>query len=117
MPEQTPPTASLEASIHELARVVREGRHLDPDAQQALADLVDELTNTLQNTALPAEETARLAESAAHLAQALHQRHEPTMLQQARDRLQQAVARAEVEAPVATGIARRLLDALANIGI
>ena len=117
MPDQPDQAAALEASIHELAQVVLGAHHLEPEAQRALADLVDELSKILHAAPIPAEETARLAESAAHLAQALQQRHDTTFLAQARDRLTEAVARAEAQAPVATGVARRLLDALANLGI
>ena len=38
-------------------------------------------------------------------------------LYQYRDRLREAAVRAEVQAPVATGIVRRLIDTLANLGI
>ena len=114
---QPPAISNLETSIHNLARIVRDARHIDPDAQKALADLVDVLSNSLHAGPLPAEETARLAESAAHLASALHQRHEATVLAQARDRFQDAVALAQVRVPVITGVARRLLDVLADLGI
>ena len=87
------------------------------EAQEALADLVDELGKTLTPTALASSETAHLATSAANLARTLHQEHSPTLLSAAKQRLEQAALRAETQAPVAAGIARRLLDVLADLGI
>ncbi len=115
--QPSPSTASLETQIHALARAVREGRRLDPEARQALADLVDELSRTLQTAPHTAEEMARVAESAAHLAQALEHPREERVLTAARVRLEQAVARADTKAPVLSGVAQRLLDILANLGI
>ena len=62
-------------------------------------------------------EVAQLAGTTAQLAEALHRRHQPGWLAQVRDRFEAAALRAEAHAPVAVGLARRLLDALANIGI
>lgn len=121
MPEQPTPAAdqasALEANIHELARVVREARRLDPEARRALADLVDELSRTLQTAPHSAEETARVAQSAAHLAQALQAEREQTVLATARSRLEDAAARAAARAPGVSGLARRVLDVLADLGI
>jgi hypothetical protein len=114
MPEP-PQRAALEASIHDLALAVRDARHLDPQAQRDLTDLVDELTEAAAD--LSSAEATHLAESAGHLAEALRQHHEPSLRARARDRLLAAVAKAEVEAPVAAGFARRLLDVIANLGI
>jgi hypothetical protein len=49
--------------------------------------------------------------------QALQQQRGPGYLTAARNRLGEAALRAEVEAPLAAGIARRLIDTLANLGI
>lgn len=121
MPEQPPlgsqPPAQVQTSLHELAALLRDARHLEPETQQALADLVDELSNVVDPTALPSAETAHLVASAADLARALHHRHEPGLLSTAKERLENAVRRAEAEAPLATGVARRLIDTLANLGI
>src|SRR5260370_40847615 len=117
MPEEPPsegqPGAHIRASLHELAQVLREAHHLEPEAQEALADLVDELGKALMPTAIASSETAHLANSAASLARALHEEQNPTLLSAAKQRLQQAALRAEARAPMATGIARRLLDTLA----
>jgi hypothetical protein len=111
-------TASqIRACLHDLAEVLREAHHLEPEAQQALADLVDELQAALEPTAVPPAELAHLAESAAHLARALRQRHDAGLLAAARERLEQAAVRAETAAPLATGLARRFMETLANLGI
>jgi hypothetical protein len=121
MPEQ-PPTnspspAEVQASLHELAQVLRTAKHLEPEAQAALADLVDELSQTLASGTNPSAETAHLVQSAASVARGLTQKHNPTVLAGALERLQEATLRAEAEMPLAAGIARRLIDTLANLGI
>ena len=65
----------------------------------------------------PAVEAAHLAESSAHLVEALHRKHHAGLIAAAKERLEEAATRAEAEAPVATGLARRLIDTLANLGI
>ena len=119
MPEQPPkgPQAGVQANLQELARVLRAADHLEPEAQGALADLVAELGKALTPATLATSETAHLANSAASLVRALHHEHNPTLLSAAKERLEKAALRAQAQAPVATGIARRLLDALADLGI
>jgi hypothetical protein len=116
-PSPSPSLQQVQASLHDIARVLRESHHLDPKTQQALGDLVDELGKTLQSGTLPAEETAHLASTASSLAKGLHERQHTTVLTAAKQKLEQAALRAEAEAPVATGIARQLIDTLANLGI
>jgi hypothetical protein len=121
MPEQptapSPTVSQIQASLHEIAQVLRAPQHLEPETQDALADLVDELSKALEQAAIPSAETAHLADSAAQLAKAVHQRRSSTLLAAARDRLDQAALRAENEAPVTAGLVRRLLDTLADLGI
>ena len=64
-----------------------------------------------------AAEAAHLSESTARLIEGLHGRHDEGVLAAARDRLEGAVVGAEARAPVVAGVARRLLEALANLGI
>jgi hypothetical protein len=47
----------------------------------------------------------------------LHEQQGRGPLDQIRDRIDQAIGRAEAEAPVLAGVVRRFVDALANIGI
>ena len=112
-PSHGPP---IRANLLEVARLLRKADHLEPEAQSELADLVDELAGAL-DPAAPGEQAAHLAESSAHLARALHDQHHPGLIEAARRRLEDAAARAEVHAPVATGVARRLIEALARLGI
>ncbi len=51
-PAPTPPSA-IPARLHEVARLLRDAQHLDPEAQQSLANLADELANTLSASGVP----------------------------------------------------------------
>lgn len=101
--------------LRHLAQRLREADHLDPEAQKSLADILDELSKSLVPGPESSEQHKHLAESAAHLAEALHQQRDTGLIARARRRLEEAAVRAE--APVATGIVRRLIDTLANLGI
>jgi hypothetical protein len=111
-----PPAETIKASLLECAELLRRTDHLDPVAQKALAELIIELVGAL-DPAVSSERTAHLAETSAELARALHERHDAGLIAAARARLEAAAAKAEAEAPVATGLARRLIDALAGIGV
>jgi hypothetical protein len=109
--------AEAQARLQAVSRRLRETPHLGPEAREDLAALVDELGQLLQRTPVPSPEMAHLADSTAHLLQALHQGHDPGLLTAARDRLGETIVNVETRAPFAAGIARRLIDALANLGI
>jgi predicted nuclease with TOPRIM domain len=121
MPEQPQPNppsrAEVEASLRAVSRLLREAHHLGPEAQETLAELVDELGRALGAGTVSAEELAHLRESTAQLAEALHRRHDEGVVAAARDRLEEAVIGVESRAPVVAGVVRRLLDALSNLGI
>jgi hypothetical protein len=121
MPEQPQPTPSagpdVEASLHAVSQLLREAPHLSADARQTLADLVDELGHAIGSGKASPEELAHLQQSTARLLEAVRQRHDEGRVAAARDRLEEAVIGLEARAPVVTGVARRLLDALANFGI
>jgi hypothetical protein len=112
-PAAVPPARD---QLLELGRLLRESGHLGPDARRELADLVEELAGTLTPDA-PSAQTTHLAETTAHLVQALHDQHDAGPLALARERLEDAVARVDARAPVATGLARRIVDLLADLGI
>lgn len=116
-PEPTPPVSEVQSRLHEVAGLLRHSRSLDAEARRVLAQLVDELSAALAAGNVPPAEVARLADSTVHLAESLHHPHEQGLIGSARDGLEGAVIDAEAHAPVAVGLARRLLDALANIGI
>jgi len=115
MAEQ-PTGAPGPSPLHELAELVRRARHLDPEAQAALAGLVEELGEALDPARLSGTARAHLEEHTSHLLHALHAQDEGP-LSSAKHRLEEAAVRLEAEAPQATGIVRRLIDALANLGI
>jgi len=121
MPEQaqsSPEVAiTAQARLHELAGLLRETRHLSPEARQELATLLAELGDALGSPTAATAETSHLVASAAHLAETLHHRRETGLLAAARDRLRDSALRVETKAPLATSIALRLIDALANLGI
>jgi len=114
MPEQPDPSAVNE--IEELARRVREAEHLEPEAREQVADLLENLSSELDQTE-PSAHKEHLAESAAQLVRAVQDQHEPGLIEAARERLEEAVARAEANAPVATDLVLQLIDVLANLGI
>jgi hypothetical protein len=114
MPQQP---SSVQHRLQDLARRLREADHLDPEAQQLLADLVAELSETLRPEQLSSGETAHLADSAAQLARAIEQGRDLNVLRAAKNRLEAAVISAEARAPLVVGVVRRLIDALASIGI
>jgi hypothetical protein len=120
MSEQQPPAPTPRsadpARLHEVARLLRGARHLDPEAQKSLADLADQLADALGRSHVASAEEGQLAEHAGRLIQALH-RGEAAPVAATRHRLQDAILAAEARAPFAAGVARQLLDALANLGI
>jgi hypothetical protein len=119
-----PSVPEVRARLRDTARLMRESAAVDPDVRQAVADLLDELDRALAAPAgdpaalgTPPAEVARLAEGATHLAEALHRGHDRGILATARDRLERLVLQAEARAPTAVGLAQRLIDALATLGI
>ncbi|MBI1918377.1 MAG: DUF4404 family protein [Planctomycetes bacterium] len=108
---------AIEARLHDLARLLRESDSIALPLRRTLAELVDELGKALRSAAVPPAEVARLAETTTHLAESLHRRHDRDRVGTVRERFEQAVVNAEVQHPLVAGLARRLLDTLASIGI
>jgi hypothetical protein len=121
MPDNPQPgtqsVSDVRTRLHDAATMLRESASLDAEARRTLAELLDELGRALESTAAPPSEMTRLAEGAAHLAESLHQGHDEGLLQKTRDRLEGLMLQAEARAPTAVGLTRRLIDALANLGI
>jgi hypothetical protein len=107
---------SVGSDIEELARRLGGVEHLEPEARATLAGLLRKLAAELDQ-AEPSAHKEQLAESAAQLVRAVQDRHEPGLVEAARERLEQAVARAETNAPVATDLVLKLIDVLAGLGI
>jgi hypothetical protein len=114
---QAPPLSGVANNLSTLAQQLREAPHLRPETQQELAGLVEELSKALRSGTVPPADAAHLADSTAHLLWALHQRQNAGRLSAARERLERAMTNAETRAPFVVGIAQRLLDTLAGLGI
>ncbi|WP_406698521.1 hypothetical protein V5E97_06530 [Singulisphaera sp. Ch08] len=108
------PNPSISKDIEKLAQRLREAEHLEPEVRAEMADLLADLTAVLHP---PEPQTEALAESTAQLVRAVSDQHEPGLIEAAKERLEEAVVRAETKAPVATEIVLRLIDVLSGIGI
>jgi hypothetical protein len=116
-PESTSSVSEIQTRLNDVAAMLQESGSIEPESQRVLIELVDELNKALLAVRKPGDELSQLAESTARLAESLHRQQELGILSKARDRLELAVSNAETHAPVAVGVARRLLETLANIGI
>ena len=74
------------------------------------------LATELNQTA-PSAHKELLAQTTTQLMRAVKDQHEPGLIEAARERLEEAVARAETNAPVATDLVLQLIELLANLGI
>jgi hypothetical protein len=113
---------ALAGRLRDCAERLRHARHIEVDAQTALADLLADLAEALDpaTAGSDAVAVAHLGESTAHLAEALHHHgpsHEPGVLAAARRRVEEAAAKAEAEAPIATGVVRQFIDVLGGMGV
>ncbi len=112
-----PSAAEIRARLEEAARLVRQSKRLDTDSRQILAELVEELSATLRTAQLSPTELSHLESTTTNLAKVLH--HEPTegALHSVQEGFEQVIVTLEARAPLVAGLARRMLDALANLGI
>jgi hypothetical protein len=110
-------SGDLEADLRRIAALLRDAGHLTPEAQASLASLVDDLAGAVRKPAGDSAAASHVAATAAHLLDALVQEQDQGILGSARDRLERTVMSAETQAPLAAGVARRLLEILASIGI
>ncbi len=116
-PLDTSATGQVRIQLHAIAQLLRVAHQLGPEAKMALADLIDELSRTLEMPDVPSAEIARLTECTAHLVKAVQEQHEAGVLEAARGRLDHAVVAVETEAPTLANLTRRLVEMLSNIGI
>src|SRR5438094_330554 len=84
--------------LHLIARLLRDVRHLSPEAQDLLAELVDELGRSLESNTVPPAELNRLAEQVSALLRAAQPGAEAGLLGQIHDRLDQAATALESRA-------------------
>src|SRR5437870_13581590 len=105
MPQQPSPDlpadANLEAKLQSIAQLLRQADHLSPEAQKALAEIVEELGKALHSATVSWEETKSRADSTAHRVRAEHQKHNQGPLAAARERTKQAITRVQYQAPFA----------------
>lgn len=109
--------ALVQTQLRAIAQLLREARRLDPEAQAALADLIDELSRTLESPNVPSAEITRLTECTAQLARAVHEQESPGLMEGARTRLEHAVVAVETETPGLASLTRRLAEMLSNVGL
>ena len=116
-PAGPPAALAVSAQLHEIAQLLRTTDHLGPEAQAALAELADDLATALGQGTTPSAEGLAILSHARQLIEALHSDQSADPLTPARRRLEEAAAAVEGRAPYAVAFARRLLDALASLGI
>jgi hypothetical protein len=114
--DQSSPEYGVKACLHIISQMLRNSPPLGTEGQIALAELLDELGQTLHPEPILSSEVQHLAESMTHLLEVMEEENHG-MLLSARERLDQAILAAEVHHPLTAGLARRLMNALANIGI
>lgn len=107
----------LKSDLWQLAALLREASHLDPQTQKSLASLLEELGSELNSASLVSAHHAHLTDVISDVARSLHEQHPVGLLEAAKDRLKEAAARAETDAPVATGVIYRFIEALSSLGI
>ena len=118
-PSKENPTAAtnVHEHLHTIARLLRDARHLSPEAQDLLAELVDELGRALEANTVPPAELGRLTDQVAALLRAAKPGAEEGLMGQIQDRVDQAATSLESRAPMLTGLTRRLIETLTELGI
>ncbi len=114
-PQSTAGT-SVQTHLRAIADILHHGEKLDPQMRAALADFIEELSNTIISTPVPSKDLEHLTECAAHLLK-IEQQHEEGIQAAARERLEKAIFGIQTQFPNVAAIARSLVDTLANIGI
>jgi|SRR6516165_10225402 hypothetical protein len=109
--------AEIRERLRQLARMLREAQHLEPDTRRQLAELADELAASGDFTKASSAEASRLLDTSARVIDALHKEPEAELPATLRERLGESIMAAEARAPVLAGVAHRLLDVLADLGI
>lgn len=114
---ELPSGAQSESNLRLLAAWLRSADHLDAATQKSLAALLDEIGAELESGDMTSAKTAQLAEAVTEVARSLHAQESSEEIETAKDALKDAAVKAELEAPVATGLAYRFIDLLSSIGI
>lgn len=117
MSNPTPTAAEVQATLRRISELLRDADHLEPGSRQALAQVIEELTGHLGEGGVTAAQMEHLRESAAQLLAALRRPQDAGATQAARERLHEARSALEPQSMFLAGIMRRLLEALAALGI
>ena len=116
-PNESAASIAVSTQLHAISQILRGVHQLDSQTQAALADLVDEVSSTLEGTTVDNAKLARLTESAATLVKAVHERHDEGILASAQERLLHAAVAVESESPGLASLTRRVAEMLSNVGI
>ena len=121
MSDQTSPAShsvsQTQANLRTIAASLREAGHLEPETQNKLASLLEELGTEIGTSGSVSPNTTHLAAAVSEMARSLHEQHPKGVVETARNRLKDAAVRAEIDAPVASGVVYRIIDLLASMGI
>jgi hypothetical protein len=119
MNEQQQPGGETKAAarLHEIARLLREKRQLDPEEQRVFAELADALGSAWEQPAVTSSAPGELVDRITHLADALHQGQVEPPQHGVRERIEQIGVTMEARAPHAAALARQLVEVLAGLGI
>jgi rubrerythrin len=107
----------IPTELKQLAALLRQAAHLEPETQKSLASLLEELGVELGSTVSTSANQSNLTTAISEVARSLHEQHPSGLVEAARDRLKNAAAVAESEAPVATGVVYRFIEVLSDLGI
>lgn len=108
--------SDFDASLRELAELIRSADHLEGEAKEELAELFDDLAQALADGRIDAAEAEQIEQVVQHVEQAIRESH-PGILAMARDAAERLVASLDARAPMLTGFLRRLADLLSDLGI
>lgn len=114
---QSPEIESTQTRLKQLATLLRNADHLDPQAQKSLATLLEQLVGELDAAGVAPSKTAHLAETISEVARSLHDGESGAVSDTDRERLRQAAVAAELEAPASANLVYRFIDVLSSIGI
>jgi hypothetical protein len=120
MPDPSTPFADPDearALLRVVAHLLYQADQLGPEAQRSLGEFLNRYADALEEPKISAEDLTRLTERAFQLAQTIHQGEERGVVTTVRDRLEAAIIAADAEYPTASGIGRRLMETLSNLGI
>lgn len=117
MSNPPPNAADVQATLHRISELLRDADHLEPGARQSLAEVIEDLTGHLGEGGVTPAQLEHLRETTAQLLTALKRPEDAGATEAARERLDEARSALEPQSMFLAGIMRRLLEALAGLGI